>query len=43
MATCSGVFPDENAVIATNAELLDQRQLLAFIMENQPALLQGAV
>lgn len=37
------VFPDENAVIATNAELLDQRQLLAFIMENQPALLQGAV
>lgn len=37
------VFPAENAVVATNAELPDQRKLLAFIMENQPALLQGQV
>ena len=35
------VFPEENAVICTNAELLDQRKLLSFLMENQPALLAG--
>ncbi len=35
------VFPEEGAVIATNAELLDQRKLLAFLMEEQPALLKG--
>lgn len=37
------VFPDENAVICTNAELPDQRKLLDFIMENQPALLAGEI
>lgn len=37
------VFPEEGAVVATNAELLDQRKLLAFLMEEQPALLKGQV
>ena len=37
----SGKTPEENAVICTNAELLDQRKLLSFLMENQPALLAG--
>ncbi len=35
------VFPEDNAVICTNAELLDQRQLLSFLMERQPELLEG--
>lgn len=37
------VFPEENAVICTNAELLEQRKLLDFLMERQPGLLKGAV
>ena len=35
------VFPEEDAVICTNAELLDQRKLLDFLMECQPQLLKG--
>lgn len=35
------VFPEEDAVICTNAELLDQRKLLDFLMECQPRLLKG--
>lgn len=35
------VFPEEDAVICTNAELLDQRKLLDFLMERQPQLLKG--
>lgn len=37
------VFPEEDAVICTNAELLDQRKLLDFLMECQPQLLKGEV
>ena len=35
------VFPEEDAVICTNAELLDQRKLLDYLMERQPQLLKG--
>lgn len=37
------VFPEEDAVICTNAELLDQRKLLDFLIECQPQLLNGEV
>jgi len=37
------VFPEEDAVICTNAELPDQRKLLGFLMEMQPQLLAGKV
>lgn len=36
------VFPDDNAVIAANAEARDQRLLLDFLMDCQPELLRGA-
>ncbi len=35
------VFPDDNAVIAVNAELLEQGKLLDFLMEHQPELIAG--
>lgn len=35
------VFPEEDAVICTNAEFLYQRKLLDFLMERQPQLLKG--